>query len=337
MQAEEPSPLLKGDLHSPATARGDLFELIAGKRAVYRIGFSSMHVIGLPQSLRIGQVDVRVVDGPVVTQRTAMVQQPGLFPTFEKWMEHMSVGAGRPITLFTLEVTIPDREVEKASASWRAEALAAAGFLAMVLDERLVQQQILEDVSVFDSDANVFAQVDFAAGIRTFEPSHPWFADYEQELGQFTRHQDPRLRTACRWYLRAVTVGPTADGIVLLWVTLESLVPAGGGGRSRNEVKAVEEALRRADPTLDPQGMIEPSIGQLAGLRARIVHQGAEEDALVRPGYYTLESLCRLLLRHEFRVTAGWPYFPAEPMLRPPLADMERPARTVWREPPANQ
>jgi hypothetical protein len=325
-------PVSQTDLASPSVTH-EAVRTLVGSSAVYRIGFTSMRVLDMPDELRIGRVFIRNLLGPLRTQRTTILQEPGFAPTFVKWMEYPFVGTGRPLTVYSLDVTIPD-DFQDARRLWRNEALSAAGFLAMMLDERIAQEQVMEDVTVF-SHGEILNRIDVEALVRTFEPSNPWFEEYGEELGRFVEADDrPRLRSACRWYLRAASAGPTAEGYVLLWVALEALLPAQGGGRSRNEVRELEGALQRADPNLDPRTMINPTIGRLAGLRAQIMHQGLESGEMITRGFYTLESLTRLLLRHEFGVTHGWPYFPAESMLREPFRDTPRPPRTIWRDPP---
>lgn len=323
----------RGDLASPSGADVDAPTLV-GRQGVYRMGFTSMRVLNMPANLRIGRVTVENVLGPVETQVTTILQEPGFTPSFVKWMEYPLIGAARPLTVYSLAVVVPD-DVSVGFSSWRNEVLAAAGFLAMILDERLAQERVLEDLTVFNADGQGLALVDHVSLVRTFEPSNPWFEELNGELDRFEESEpEPRLRTACRWYLRAASAGPTADGFVLLWIAIEALVPAAGGGRSRNEVREIEEAIRQADPGLDPTSMIDPSIGRLAGIRAEIVHQGLESDPMITRGFYVLESLTRLLLRQGFGVTQGWPYFPAEPLLREPFRRVSRSPRTTWRDPP---
>lgn len=295
-----------------------------------------MQVINLPDSFQVGNVRVENVSGPIETQRTTILQEAGFEPSFIKWMEHPKVGAGRPITVYSLDVILPD-DIMSATDAWRSEALAVAGFLAMFLDERLAQEELFEDVSVLDPNGTVLARLDVVPLVRTFEPTHPWLPEFEEELVRFEASQaTPGLRAACRWYLRAVMAGPTADGFVLLWVAVEALLPAPGGARSRNEVRAVEAALQRADPKLDPKA-IDPTVGRMAGLRAQIVHQGVESNPTIKNAFYTLESLVRLLLRFKFSVAGGWPYFPSQPMLVEELLASPRKPRTTWCNPPANE
>lgn len=274
----------RSDLTSPSGADVAAPTLV-GRQGVYRIGFTSMRVLNMPPNLRIGRVAVENLLGPVETQVTTIVQEPGFTPTFVKWMEYPSIGAARPLTVYSLTVVVPN-DVNVGLSSWRSEALAAAGFLAMILDERLAQEQVLEDLTVFNANGQRLALVDRVSLVRTFEPSHPWLEEFSDELDRFEEAEpEPRMRTACRWYLRAASAGPTADGFVLLWIAIEALLPAAGGGRSRNEVREIESAIRQADPSLDPTSMIDPSIGRLAGIRAEIVHQGLESNPMITRGF----------------------------------------------------
>jgi hypothetical protein len=293
-----------------------------------------MQVLGMPEELEVGRVKVRHLLGPVETQRTTVLQQPGLMPTFVKWMERPLVGHDRPLTIYSLDVTVPD-DVSSALDVWRNEVVAAAGFLSMVLDERIAQEPILEDlVTAAPNGPSVY--VDVQRGIRTFEPANSWFEEFAAELSRFQAPETAdRLRTACRWYLRGAGAGPTPDGVVLFWIALESLVPPSTSGKARNQVRDLENAVRSAYPDLDPTRIIPP-IGRLAGLRADIVHRGIEADPLIREAFYTLEALTRLLLRHAFEVSKAWAPFPRGNMLPEPLASMPRSPRTEWRAAPSS-
>jgi hypothetical protein len=326
----EPERLYAWDVSSPATTDDDAVAPFVGVPGVFRIGFASMQVLGMPDELQVGRVKVRNTIGPAETQRTTVLQKPGFEPVYDKWMEHPLVGRDRPLTIYSLDVTIP-QDVSNAFNAWRNEVLAAAGFLSMVLDERLAQEPLLEDVVVSPSKGCAPVYLDMRRLIRTYEPSNPWFERYATELARFEAEKAPdELHAACRWYLRGAAAGPTADGIVLLWIALECIVPS-DEERSRNQVRKIEDAFRRANPELDPKAMIDPSVGHLAGLRARIVHKGQEDDPLIKPGFYTLEALTRSLLRDAFGVADAWPVFPDTSMLREELASMPRVPSTVWR------
>ncbi len=184
-----------------------------------------------------------------------MLQLPGLQPTFVKWMEYPLVGRDRPMTIYSLRVTVPE-DIPGLLDTWRDEVLATVGFLSMVLDERLAQDLLLEDLLVLPPESEKDAEpvyVDVRRGIRTFEPSNPWLEDFYRELARYEAQEvSHELRTASRWYVRGVMTGPTADGFLTLWIALESLVPPPPRGKSSNQVRDLEEALCRADPKLDP-------------------------------------------------------------------------------------
>lgn len=300
----------------------------------YRLGFDAMDALGLPRALDLGEVRFQLVDGPVETQQTTVVQSPGLVPTFRKWMERTQVGTGRPITLFTIATVVPD-EFEEAFGHWRSKAQAAAGYLSAILDERLAQAELLEDVVLFDESGEQLGTVDIEHGIRTFEPSHAWFEGMSASLELYADlPRESPTPLACRWYLKAAQAGPTADGFLSLWIAVESLIPSAGGGKSRNQVADVTRAIVAADPTIDPDQMIHPTIGRMAGLRAQVVHQGQENHPLIVEAYYVLESLVRLLIRASTGAEAAWPFFPQQPMFDGPLGRLGRSPRTRWVEPP---
>ena len=98
---------------------------------------------------------------------------------------------------------------------------------------------------------------------------------------------------------------------------MEALAPPTGKGDSRPEVRRVEETLTEAGLALD---QLELSVGRLAGLRADVVHKGMEQPELLYAGFYELEALARLLLRHRLGgVQGAWPLTPSDSMLRPGL------------------
>jgi hypothetical protein len=109
---------------------------------------------------------------------------------------------------------------------------------------------------------------------------------------------------------------------VFLWIAMKALAPPTGKGDTRTDVRRVEDALTEAGLALD---QLQLSIGRLAGLRAEVVHKGIEQPELLYAGFYELEALARLLLRHRLGVAQGaWPLEPSESMLRPGLQGVER-------------
>jgi hypothetical protein len=160
-----------------------------------------------------------------------------------------------------------------------------------------------------------------------------------EDFARLDTQTEGPLLAAGRWYLRAAQLGPTADAIVFLWIALEALSkPAWGTKLSkpdkrRTDVEWVEEAVRA---TGVDTSALEPDIGRLAGLRAEIVHGGVEAPALLRPGYYTLEAIVRLLLRARLGTgPAGWALQPGIPNLRSPLRQLaligHRFRKIAWR------
>jgi hypothetical protein len=141
-------------------------------------------------------------------------------------------------------------------------------------------------------------------------------------LASFDLAQERAELGAGRWYLRAVQSGLTPDAVVFLWIAMEALAPPTGKGDSRPEVRRVEETLTEAGLALD---QLELSVGRLAGVRADVVHKGMERPELLYGGFYELEALARLLLRHRLGgVQGAWPLTPSDSMLRPGLQGVER-------------
>lgn len=282
-----------------------------GMPAVYRLAFASMPIPGLPQKFRSGRVVISQQAGPIYTQTVYILQRPGWIPRFEKTMHRgpVEVGNGLHLTLCQLRVTIPSEEhLSSALALWRDEAIAAIAMVAAMLDERIAQQELLEDLVVFD-DASMepLVMVDTNTRVRDFQPSKAVTNAQRaglHKLAAWTSDAQTSPHVAARWYLRAAHAGPTPDAIVYLWIALEALVPPRGKGQS-SDVRGVEEALTAANA--DPSTW-SPSIGRCAGLRAQIVHHGEEQPELLAEGYYALETAVRILLRQELDVNAeSWP------------------------------
>lgn len=325
----------------PDVADVEIAAAIEGKRGTYRIAWRAMEIPGFEP---VVMDDLRLVqlEGPLLTQRTHIRQMPGASPVFYKRMEHVAIGVGFILTVCTIDVTVPI-DVMRALDQWRDRAVAAVGAAAAILDERLAQEQVAEDLLVFDEDsAEPIAVVDYVLRERRFPPTTGYLQQHSEELARLAHHDfaaDDPVNAATRWYLRGAQLGPVADAVVYLWIALEALArPAfgtrlHGAERTRPDSKWVELAVEEAG--LDP-GDVEPSIGRLAGLRAEIVHGGVEQPALLREGYYALEQLVRLLLRTKLGVTYAWPINPGVTNLIEPFkaeADeaMAHP-ETVWWE-----
>jgi len=144
----------------------------------------------------------------------------------------------------------------------------------------------------------------------------------------------PRLAGICA----RLSSGPVADAVVFLWIALEALAKPPYGTKlnkkekKRTDVGWVEMAVSGAG--LNPD-RVSPTIGRLAGLRAEVVHGGVEHPELLHEGYYALEQLVRLLIRHRLGISPlGWPLSPDHSNLRPPLRKiaelLHQRAETKW-------
>jgi hypothetical protein len=243
-------------------------------------------------------------------------------------MEHRPVGTGYRLTVCVLPVVLTE-QMSESLLRWRDEVLAALSFVVALFDERIAQVELAEDVITTEAaPGNETHVLDTRVRLREFTPATRVLEMHRRVLQEFekldTETESPLL-AAGRWYLRAAQLGPTADAIVFLWIALEALSkPAWGtklsnAEKRRTDVEWAENAVLAAG--VDP-AQFEPTVGRLAGLRAEIVHGGVEAPALLRPGYYTLEAIVRLLLRAHLRTGAGWPLQPGIPNLRSPLRQL---------------
>ncbi|MGY1651709.1 hypothetical protein [Geodermatophilus sp. SYSU D01119] len=322
-----------------AEARTDFARSFDGRPAVYRLGFAGMQIKGLPDYFQSGRVIVAQAVGPVNSQTTYIVQRPGWVPVFDKTMHRGPVilGEGLHLTICHLKVIVPAEEhVGLSLELWRDEALAAIAVVAAMLDDRVAQQEVFEDLMVFDASGQTpMGMLDTAVRIRDFAPTKAVTraqAQGLQKLANWDSSAQTSTHVAARWYLKATQAGPTPDAIVYLWIALEALIPAKGRGKS-SDVKGVEDALTQAGA--DPTTWV-PSIGRCAGIRADIVHHGQEQPELLSEGFYALETAVRIILRHRLDIQAeSWPPEVGQTNLRLPfqkLADrLKAQARVTMR------
>jgi len=321
-------------------------EAALGEQAQYRLVLAGMQVNGLPETVRVGRVLIEWAHGPVWTQKTHVRQKPGWRVTYIKHMDQdlVEVAAGYDLTVCTMDVDVP-QDLVSAMREWRDEALAAIGFLVAILDERVAQEVVAEDLILFDAAGGARGAADQVQQVRAFPPSQRVLQEHREVLEVLARRDaaasDP-LTAAARWYLRAAQSGVTPDAVVFLWIALEALAkpPYGtkltGDQKRLSDVDWIERALASAGVV---PGDVHPTVGRLAGLRAEIVHGGVESPALLRDGYYVLEALTRVLIRHRLGTGPNaWPAFPDEPNLAEPLRTvsllLRRFPRTVWRPSP---
>ena len=210
----------------------------------------------------------------------------------------VEVGAHQWVTMCQLENELPDN-LALAMVNWRDTTFGALGAVSAVLDERIALEEILEDV-IFVSKGQPVATADMESLVRGYRP-YRMTAVEAVSLGQL--QEDPELvrnvGSSLRWYLRAVRQGPSPDGVVLMWIALEGLSAA----RSTSP-KSIEAELAQLGWDVNS---LPISIGRLAGLRADIVHGGAESSPMIYEGYYVLETVTRSILRGRLAAVSTWP------------------------------
>lgn len=277
-------------------------EDLEGASAIFRIGFRSMFIEGMPEQFAFAGAVIRHSLDPVVTNRTLILQQPGLSLTWVKEREDsVEIAGGLPKVVFHLPFTVSSNLVIDFG-RMRDRALSSVGLLAAVLDERVALDELFQDVVLLDPATDEQAGiVDAGLQVRSFLPR---VVD-DTELSALSAHPEsssfaPEIAVAARWYLKAAQAAPGPDAIVFFWIALEGLVPAEG----KKVVKAVEKALETAG--FSPSGL-PVSVGKLYGLRADIVHKGKEDTDRIRAAYYILEQVTRLLIRDKGNLESEWP------------------------------
>jgi hypothetical protein len=256
--------------------------------------------------LEVDGVHIRQVDGPIVG-REVYVQQLHT-PEQVAWAKahhQRSFGAGALVTVADLDVTVDEQSLGLHLRSWSKRCSAALGLVAACLDERATHRLLFENLNVFGPDGSIFGVVDVANSVRSFGPDRLW-DDRSRDLLQAVEADDP-LRTAFRWFLRAVISGPGETGLLMLATTIESLVNDPGAGKSAFDVKRIREAFAKAGGQEDA---LDLDVGRCAGLRAEVVHKGVEEDSKLRAAWYSLELIARTILRDRLLYDSPWPLQP---------------------------
>lgn len=297
----------------------------ANRSGEYRVIFRAMRVPGFPACAEIGGVKIYQVKGPVWTQRTEIRQNPGWRPIYDKKMRRLPVGDGEDLTICTLRVQLDADLSSQDLERWNFQVQAATAILVAMLDERIAQELLGEDLIIFDQSGAVETAADHAMRVREYPPTSRVLASQRRALRSLATldlsRPDP-THAASRWYLRGAQEGPTPDAVVAFWIALEALAKPRYGTkvpravRRRSDVGWVESAIEEAGITASD---LEPSIGRLAGLRAEIVHGGVEQPVLLREGFYALEGLTRQLIRHRLEIRSSWPAKPENSNLRGPL------------------
>lgn len=309
------------DLYAEALKRGIQREVdhltspnepIPGDHAVYRAIFRGMEVHGLSSELILAGAQVSFTQGPILTQLTEVSQRGGFPLIFDKSMKRgVAVGSGHWLTVVQIWHEPLPNELGAVITSSRDRARAAVAFIASILDERIGQDLLGEDLIIFDGKEPV-AAVDMRELVRSYPP----FEVREPEREALASLQEldvPRhVETAARWYLRGVQSGPGTDGVIFLWFAVEALVGTSKKG-------PIEDALRQAGQDPADQGL---GVGELHGLRSKFVHD--KPDAAppppekVRQAFYDLEAMAKALLRHALEVKSTWPLHTAAHVFDPP-------------------
>jgi len=265
---------------------------------VYRLGLSCEPVPGLPNDLAVGDVAVEFVHGPVRAQQTLLRQRFGVPVIFDKSMRREEVATNGVITLLSITTTPPE-SLEDGFAVWRPQALAAAGMLAAVLDERVAGREVFEDAIVFHEGTFIGA-ADMRGRVRTYLPFEVNRADRRalDRLAELTASESSPVARAARLYRRAALEGPTADAYAMLWVAAECF----SEHRSPSK-KDIEKALKAGG--MNPDGL-PISIGRLIELRGKIQHHGVESDDRLTMAFYEMEAVVRTLIRQEAEIEGGW-------------------------------
>ncbi|MBI5310356.1 MAG: hypothetical protein HZB14_04930 [Actinobacteria bacterium] len=275
-------------------------------RVLYRLGLQSDPVPGLPDQLKVDDVTIEFVDGPIRTQITEMRQRHGLPIEFDKSMRREDLGANSRIALLSIEAAPVPANLDSAFTSWRSRALAAAGLLASILDERVVGAELLEDAVLFRDD-EVLGGVDMRTRVRSYLPLEVRRSDLETlaELQGISLSESSAAARAARLYRQAMLEGPTADAYAMLWVAAECFSEHRTPSR-----KDIEAALVQAG--LDPAGL-PVHVGLLIDLRAEIQHHGVEDHDNLAIAFYEMEAVVRALIRQNSQTHGGWPPLPNNP------------------------
>jgi len=299
-------------------------EPLLGDRAIYRAIYRSMEIHGLPRELEVNGASIHHVQGPVLSQQTDMAQRGGIPLIFDKRMTRgVEIGAGHWLSVVQIEsAPLPD-DLGAAMLASRDQAREAVAFVASILDERIAQELLAEDLLILNGSEPVVA-ADLRELVRHYLPFE--VTDTERaSMESLDGSEQPRhVKTAARWYLRAVQAGPGVDGVMFLWFAIEALV---GSSKKAPIEKALREAGR--DPADQAIG-----VGKLHGIRSHFVHDKPDKESPpsgeVRQAFYDLEAMAKTLLRHALGAESTWPAHSASQVFDPPWAER---IEAAWKEP----
>lgn len=141
-----------------------------GNRALYRAVFRGMQVHGLPEELTIAGVTLRFHQGPVLVQQTDLSQRAGYPLVFDKSMNHgVPVGEGHWLTLVEVEIDDYAGASKETISEARLHAESAVALVAAILDERIGQEMLAENLLIFDGEAPI-AVADLRELVRNYPP-----------------------------------------------------------------------------------------------------------------------------------------------------------------------
>lgn len=296
---------------------------------VYRLGFSSVPIAGMPDEFQVGEVKVSRIVGPILTQQTRVRQRHGLPIIFDKSMTlGVEVGHGEVMTVCET-YREPEPDLGGAIMGWREEARAALGILAALLDDRVAIEIRFEDMITMSAGKPI-GSADARTLLRSFLPFDVTGEERQaiSELADIDATKLGPLSEAARWYLKAAEAGPTSDAVVYLWIAIEALTP-----HRTTSPKTVESMLVASG--FNPEWLGDLPMGRLAGVRADIVHKGERDHPLVRAAHYRLETVVRVLIRNAAGVSSSWPpalspavFGPASQQITESIEGRE----TVWHE-----
>lgn len=297
---------------------------------VYRLGLGCLPVPGLPADTSIDDVHVEFVRGPVRAQHTQMRQRHGLPVIFDKHMTRTEFGDNAMVAVLSISEAPVPAELDPAFGRWRARALAAAGLLSAVLDERIAADELFEDAVLLRRGVYVGA-ADMRGLVRTYLPFEVNVADRHaiEQLRSLSLSETSDVARAARLYRRAALEGPSADAYAMLWVAAECF----SAHRSPSR-KAIEAAL--VNGGIDPESL-PLHVGLLIDLRGKVQHHGLEVDDRIKTAFYEMEAVVRALIRQHAQLRGGW--WPAsdnpaafrEPFDRA-VAALHGPGTTQWHD-----
>lgn len=225
--------------------------------------------------------------------------------TWQKAHHVKRVGIGSYVTLVELDVEIEDELIAKDMVGWSRRCSAAAGAVACLLDKRGLYQCVVENLIVYDAVGAVAGVADHTIGVRNFgvdrQPPRRFFDS--------TSGLTEELRVAARWFLQGVQKGPSEAGLLMLATATESLVNDTEKGKNSFSPNAIRQAFESAGGS---EGDLRLGIGRCAGLRARVVHTGTEDDEELQRGWYSLEQIVRTILTNRLNISTSWPVDPSD-------------------------